>query len=76
MYVSANEWFSELGSAVDVTKDDTGIYWARLTSKSNIEFVIERYGRGTTAPEAAESARHRWQVELESNMCVDALSNP
>ncbi len=56
-------WFRELGYVIAVSREDDGVFWATLTAVANPSFVIERYGRGATDGEAAESARRRWQVE-------------
>jgi len=56
-------WFRDLGYAIAVSREDDGLFWATLTALANPSFAIERYGRGATHEEAAESARRRWQVE-------------
>jgi hypothetical protein len=61
-------WFRDLGYEISVSREDDDIFWATLTAVANPSFIIERYGRGATEEEAAESARRRWQVEQVGSM--------
>lgn len=61
--VSPNVWFADLGYTLTVTSDADAVYWAALGSANNPDFSIQQYGRGSSAEEAAESARRRWQTE-------------
>jgi len=58
-----HEWFRDLGYALVVDLDSDSVFWAGIWSLANAESRVERYGRGDTEVQAAESARRRWQVE-------------
>jgi hypothetical protein len=55
-------WFQTRGFALTINHAD-GVWWAKLISINNPDFVAERYGRGATAEAAALRARERWSQE-------------
>jgi len=55
------EWFASRGFGV-VTHREGEVVWADLV-RGEGRVVAPRYGRGTTSIEAAESARHRYEIE-------------
>ncbi len=56
-----DDWFAERGGIL-VTVED-GEYWAHLFPKSSLMIGAPKFGRGTTAELAAESARQRYELE-------------
>jgi hypothetical protein len=61
--LSPHAWFNDLGYRMELSLDEDGVWWAALISLADRAFRIEKYGRGETEEEAADRARHRWQVE-------------
>lgn len=57
-----DSWFRELGYRLRHHQDDEWC-WVDLISLSNPDFVVPRYGRGSSPDEAGARARQRWQVE-------------
>ena len=55
-------WLGHLGYDIEVEVAD-GFTWVALRSRANPNFVIPRYGRGSSANEAVESAARRYRVE-------------
>ena len=60
-------WFAERGFDVQVTQDEDEngdpFFWAALTRPPSERVVAPMYGRGSTAVEAACSARRRFRTE-------------
>jgi len=48
---------------MELSLDESDVWWAVLISLADPAFRIEKYGRGETGEKAAERARSRWQVE-------------
>ena len=58
----AESFLQSVGFDVKVDTED-GTFWASLRSRSNPEFSVPKYGRGSSAAEAVEGAAQRWKVE-------------
>lgn len=55
-------WFLQKGFTVSIDETD-GVWWASLTAANNSDFVVPRYGSGTSPQAAAQGARERWEQE-------------